>query len=274
MPQFSWDLHLHPAPSATPRWGDGLRVWQAARDAGVRGFVWKSHEEHTAERCLELPPGPPTAIGSASLNAWASVDSVMDAVDRGARWIWGPSRDSAGRLAWDLALPPWWQELRSALMTLPHSVVLATAHLGAAGRLELAQSAAEVRGAQCSVTHSLYLPAEETKALTELGCAFEFDLYTAAHPVPDRPQASLITRVAALRERGCFVYLTSDAGQAHVGNPFEFSSRMLEGLARQVGDDLVDELADKNPATFVGQVWRGSETPSPQGEGKFNEVRL
>ena len=33
----------------------------------------------------------------------------------------------------------------------------------------------------------LYLPPEEATALGNFGCAFEFDLYTAIYPVPDRP---------------------------------------------------------------------------------------
>jgi hypothetical protein len=255
MSQLSWDLHLHPAPSATPRWGDGMRIWEAARDAGVRGFVWKSHEEHTAQRSRALPPGPPTAIGSASLNAWATLDSVMEAVALGARWIWGPSRDSDGRLAWDLALPQWWPELRSTLATLPHSVVLATSHLDAAGRLEFARAAAERNPTiRCSVTHSLYVPTEEATMLAKLGCAFEFDLYTTVYPAPDRSPADLLARAESLRETGSFVYITSDAGQAHVGNPFAFSKRILSELADKHGASVIDELAVRNPATLVGTV--------------------
>ena len=67
MPQLSWDLHLHPAPSTAPRWGDGLQVWQAASEAGAR--VWMSRIGHLtflarAERaCLvqyifSAPPRP------------------------------------------------------------------------------------------------------------------------------------------------------------------------------------------------------------------------
>ena len=254
MPQLSWDLHLHPAPSAAPRWGDGLRVWQAARDAGVRGFVWKSHEEHTAERVRALPPGPPTAIGSASLNAWATLESVMGALALGARWIWGPSRDPQGQLAWDLPLPRWWPELRTALVTLSHPVVLATAHLDAVGRLEFARTAAERPAFRCSITHSLHLPENEATLLAELGCAFEFDLYTSVHPVPDRRPADFLTRATSLRETGSFVYITSDAGQARVGNPFEFSERVLGDLADRSACGLIDELAVRNPATFVRTV--------------------
>jgi hypothetical protein len=254
MAQLSWDLHLHPAPSATPRWGDGLQIWEAARDAGVRGFVWKSHEEHTAQRARALPPGPPIAIGSASLNGWATVDSVMEAVALGARWIWGPSRDADGRLAWDLALPPWWPELRSAIATLPHSIVLATSHLDPTGRLEFARSAAEHPALRCSVTHSLYVPTEEATMLAKLGCAFEFDLYTSVHPVPGRPQGDLLARAESLCETGSLVYITSDAGQAHVGNPFAFSKRILGELEDKHGGSLIDELAVRNPAALVSGV--------------------
>jgi len=254
MSQLSWDLHLHPAPSAAPRWGDGRQIWEAARNAGVRGFVWKSHEEHTAQRCRALPPGPPTAIGSASLNNWASLESVMGALALGARWIWGPSRDADGGLAWDLSLPRWWSELRAALATLSHSVVLATSHLDSAGRLEFARTAAERPNVRCSVTHSLYLPAHEAPALSELGCAFEFDFYTAVHPVPGRPPGDLLAHAASLRDAGSFVYFTSDGGQAHLGNPFEFSTRLLSELAARSDNGLIDELAVRNPAELVGTV--------------------
>jgi hypothetical protein len=85
---------------------------------------------------------------------------------------------------------------------------------------------------------SCFVKPDEAKALADFGCAFEFELYTAVHPIPDRPRADLLTRAAALRETGSFVYFTSDAGQAHVGNPFFFSSRRLS------------DLADKSAATW------------------------
>ena len=95
MPFLSWDLHLHPGPSNVPRWGSGSQIWEAARDAGVAGFVWKSHEFHTADRAAALPAGPPHAFGSASLNPWAGVEDVMAAVEVGARWVWGPTQNEA-----------------------------------------------------------------------------------------------------------------------------------------------------------------------------------
>src|SRR5690242_2100822 len=108
---LSWDLHVHPGPPRLGRWGGGLEVWNAAREAGLEGFVWKSHEEHTAKACSLLPAGPPFAVASATLNPWASPDSVAEAVGAGARWVWGPTKRPDGVVGWDLPLPDWWSEL-------------------------------------------------------------------------------------------------------------------------------------------------------------------
>ena len=251
---LSWDLHLHPGPSAAPRWGDGRRVWDAARAIGLRGFVWKSHEEHTVDRCRALPAGPPLAIASASLNPWTTLEQVIDALDHGARWIWGPSRDADGKPAWDLPLPPWWLELREHLSQVRRSVALATSHLGPAGRRAFAETAAAVPTVASSVTHSLYLDRAEADALGSLGCAFEFDLYTSIYPVPGRPAGDLVELATQRLERGSLAYLTSDAGQAHVGNPFEFSAAVLADLSKRIARPLLHSLAVDGPAEFVGRV--------------------
>jgi hypothetical protein len=66
--QLAWDLHVHPGPSSVRRWGTGAQIQAAAARAGLRGFLWKSHERHTSLACADLPRTP-RAIGSASLNA-------------------------------------------------------------------------------------------------------------------------------------------------------------------------------------------------------------
>src|SRR5919204_701841 len=142
MPTLSYDLHVHPAPSAAPRWGDGTRVWQAAAAAGVRGFVWKSHEEHTVARCGALPPEPVRAIPSASLNPWARLDDVVEAIERGALWLWGPTQTEDGEIGWELTLPRDWDRVAAWLSGWRRPLVLATGHLGAAGRAAFAALAA------------------------------------------------------------------------------------------------------------------------------------
>lgn len=253
-PQLSWDLHVHPGPTTASRWGDGQRIWQAARNASVSGFVWKSHDEHTARRCRDLPAGPPYAFGSASLNGWARLEDVLQAIEDGAVWIWGATRLAGGRFGWDLELPAWWDELAAHLHGIRTPLVLATGHLGQAGRRSFAEAAAANANVRCSVTHSLYLSAAERDDLRRLGCAFEVDLYTLTHPLPRGAYGDLLSKVERLQGADALVYLTSDAGQAEVGDPYVFSAKTLVALERRVGTDLINALAISGPDTMAAHV--------------------
>jgi hypothetical protein len=224
-----------------------MSVWEAARNAGVDGFVWKSHEQHTVDLCRELPSGPPYALGSASLNAWSTLEGVVAAIESGAKWIWGPTRAPGNLLAWDLLLPSWWSDLAAYLRGLGRPIVLATGHLGPAGRRAFAATAMDASHLRCSITHSLYLPTDEVEMLRNAGCAFEVDLYTAAYRVGGRPHVDLISGLERLWRADAWTYLTSDAGQEHVGDPYLFAAGRLEGLEQSIGRERTRSLAVANP---------------------------
>jgi hypothetical protein len=251
MPMLSYDLHVHPGPSTAPRWGDGLRVREAAAAAGVRGFVWKAHECHTATLCRQLPSGPVRAIASASLNPWAATDDVIEAVQAGARWIWGPTLGAEGEIGWELELPSWWDILADWLPTAETSLVLATGHLGAAGRATLAELAASHEHLVCSITHSPYVPLPELSRLAELGCLFEIDAYTFTHELEGRRGEPLPAVLDAVASARALLYFTSDGGQASTGNPFVFGARALERVAELVGEDAACALGVEGPATVI-----------------------
>jgi hypothetical protein len=219
----------------------------------VLGFVWKSHDEHTALRAAALPAGSPAVIGSASLNHWASPPDVLRSVVDGARWIWGPSRGSGPTPAWDLGLPRWWPEMLAGLPADAPRLVMATGHLGSDGRRTMATVAA-ARGDICSVTHALFVEPREVDRLVTLGCRFEVDLYTAAYSVPGLPPIDLATGIRRLREQGAPTYLTTDAGQTAVGDPYAFSARMLADLDRRLGAAILAEVAVAGPADLVAAV--------------------
>ena len=113
--------------------GTGDEVLRAAEAAGVHGFVWKAHEQHTPRLCAALPPSPVRAFGSASLNPWSTRDDVLEALDDGARWLWGPTISAAGEIGWELELPATGPSSQSALRQRGTRRILATGHLGAAG---------------------------------------------------------------------------------------------------------------------------------------------
>jgi hypothetical protein len=254
MPTLSYDLHVHPAPSSVPRWGDGPRVWQAAAEAGVRGFVWKSHEEHTVARCRELPAEPVRAFPSASLNPWARFDDVTAAIEAGALWLWGPTQTEQAQIGWDLPLPREWERLADWLARLERPLVLATGHLDARGRAAFAALAAEHRHLSCSVTHSLYVPLEEALSLAERGCVFEVDAFTYSVELEGRERSDGTGRIGALRRSGALVYFTSDGGQESTGNPFSFGARVLDALAEQIGSDTAHAIGVENPAVLVERL--------------------
>jgi hypothetical protein len=247
---LSYDLHVHPGPSVARRWGDGRRVWRAAARAGVLGFVWKAHEEHTVARCRELPTEPVRAIGSASLNPWAGFDDVTVAIETGALWLWGPTQDAGGAIGWELPLPREWERIAAWVAEFDAPLVVATGHLGAEGRAAFAELAAGRPNRICSVTHSLYVPLEEARSLGDSGCVFEVDAYTYAHEIPGRTRGDL----RELLDLDALVYYTSDGGQQSTGDPFAFGARVLDELAAEIGAERAREIGVVNPAAIVARL--------------------
>jgi len=255
---LSYDLHVHPGPSKAPRWGTGAEVQKAAEKRGVRGFVWKAHEQHTPRLCATLPPSTVRAFGSASLNPWSMLADVLQALDDGAAWLWGPTISDAGEIAWELELPPYWPELADTLRRLERPLVLATGHLGTRGRAAFAEVAAASPHLLCSVTHTLYVPPDELLELAARGAVFEIDAYTLRHDLPGRDRHGPGNVVGALLGADALVYFTSDGGQAATGDPFLFGAESLEELGKLIGDERAEELGVAGPSTVVAWLDRGA----------------
>ncbi len=250
--QLSWDLHVHPGPSSVPRWGGGNEIQAAAARGGLKGFVWKSHNRHTAKACAALAPAP-RAIGSASLNAWATPNSVAQSITEGARWVWGPTLDQ-GHVGWDRPLPEMWTAFRNLLLRTDATLVLGTGHLDRAGRRAFAELAAATPRLLCSITHSLYLAANDVAELKALGCMFEIDLYTATREITGRPRVDLASGIRRLRDAGATVYLTTDCGQPEIGDPYIFSAATLTALAEALGNETLKEIAVVNPGRMAAHA--------------------
>jgi hypothetical protein len=261
---LSWDLHVHPGSVAEGRWGDGSEVREAARQAGVKGLVWKSHGGSTAALTNELTPGSPRVIPSIVLNPSVSPADVHEAIELGVRWIWGPSRHADGSLGWELPLPRSWKEIAEMLGDLAEPIVLATSHLDHAGRHEFATFCSTVPSMLCTVTHSLYLSDHEVTSLAGEGAVFEVDLYTLTRTVRDLPLAPLAPRADLLHSLDSTVYLTSDAGQAAVGNPYVFVREELNKLRVSLGNRL-ERLASSGPERVARHILvDADDSPSAQ----------
>lgn len=99
------DIHVHAAPSLFARSVNDLELARGARDAGMRGFVLKAHEEGTASRAelLRLQFPGLEVFGSIVLNAFVgglNPYAVDLAVRLGARIVWMPTGSAANHLAY------------------------------------------------------------------------------------------------------------------------------------------------------------------------------
>jgi hypothetical protein len=98
--QAAIDIHVHADPSLFPRWGDGHRLAEHCRQAGMSGFVLKSHHGSSVEVASAVAAGNPDLCiaGGLALNHFvgglnpAAVDA---AVALGAKIIWLPTIHAA-----------------------------------------------------------------------------------------------------------------------------------------------------------------------------------
>ena len=250
---LSWDLHVHPGSVAEGRWGDVTRVRDAAARAGVRGLVWKTHAGLSGASPSGRAGSRPVIIPSITLNSSVGVADLERALEDGVRWVWAPSRGPDATLAWDLPLPAEWPAMRALIEQTGERVVLATSHVGAAARREIASLCAANPALLCTVTHSLYLGDDEFEHLADTRAVFEIDLFTLTHDVRDQPVVDLARRVELAASIGARTYLTSDAGQATTGDPYAFVARELERLQQRIPEAL-PALTQEVPCNVAAHV--------------------
>ena len=99
------DMHVHSAPDVRPRLLDDIQVAQAAKDAGLRAVLLKSHITLTADRAAiaERVVGGIRVLGGLALNAAVgglNPAAVEAALRMGARIIWMPTISAARDVAY------------------------------------------------------------------------------------------------------------------------------------------------------------------------------
>jgi hypothetical protein len=270
------DLHLHSGPDLRPRRFDDVELARAARDAGMRAILIKSHHTITADRAQIAGKQVPgiAVFGGVALNravGGINPDAVEAALALGARQVWMPTIsatveaphrrpacapvrvvDDAGDVR---------PEVRDVLALVRDAdAILGTGHLVGS---ELGAVVAEARRQglrKVLVTHPEHplidLTLGEQRALAAQGVYFErcfcFSLGAAAAP-PER-WPTLAKMAAAIREVGpASTVLATDLGRADLPDPVEGYGRYLRGLEEQgLGSGELRLMGSGNPARLLG----------------------
>jgi hypothetical protein len=187
----AFDTHIHSAPDVLPRRFDDIELAGRARDAGMAGFVLKSHYICTADRASlinKMFPGV-RAFGAIALNN--SVGGLnplaVDIAGRlGNKVVWLPSVDSANELEnvagqKDESKLPYWMSIARELrahgiagdwlevtddqgnvtpqtrqcleVIAEHDMVVATSHIRPSAMLPVVKAAREAKVQRIVITH-------------------------------------------------------------------------------------------------------------------------
>lgn len=100
----AYDLHVHSGPDIMPRKFDDLELAKRIKEAGMAGYVMKSHYFNTAQRGSLVNQIVPecNAIGAIALNqAVGGINSIAVemAARSGAKIVWFPTTDSENEIS-------------------------------------------------------------------------------------------------------------------------------------------------------------------------------
>lgn len=270
----AYDLHMHAAPSPFHRLMDDFELLQAADAAGMAGILLKSHYESTAARAALVNAHAHTAAkayGAVVLN-WPSGGlnpyAVCNALERGARIVFMPTRDAANSLrSGDMPgdffsrpgitvvgengrLKPEVYEIMDAVKA--HGAALATGHIYARESVLLCREGC-ARGVKMVLTHPEFsrtrIDGATQKELADLGALIEKCWYNIAEgEVAAAEMAAHIKEVGAER---CF--MTTDRGQRGRETPVEGMKRFIAAMLENgLREDAVFAMTHAVPERVAG----------------------
>lgn len=257
--QHAFDMHVHTAPDSVPRRVDDRAMASLACEAGLAGFVIKSHAFETATRarllrsqsCVEVFGGIVLNASVGGINP-AAVEAMVKISGNRGRIVWLPTRDSADIALFQRDEVPVPALVEVLQLIAAHDLILATGHVGGRQLRWVIDLAERHQVSRILITHAL----SESVALKHDDIRYAIDRNAKLELVvlATLNEPGLIARYAEeIRHFGAkhFV-LASDLGQP--GNPLPTSG--LASLARSLLEHglTVDELNAmlvQNPAWLL-----------------------
>ena len=281
------DTHIHAGPGLFPRLMDSVEAARSARDAGIRGIVFKHHHIPTVDRAYLAHKAVPEveAYGGIVLNyAVGGLNSfaVDAALKLGAKVVWMPSIDASNHrkhfgelggfggkqtidkpdlyhdvegltvLAKDGLDPNMEPILRSIAEA---GAVLATSHISVQESKALVEEAIRIGVKNIIVTHVDFVTAALTMGdkrwMADRGAFLELCYSTL---LPPWRNTTIERTVESIREIGAEHFIvSSDLGQARNPAPADGLRTFIELLIRYgIGPRDVRLMVKENPEKLLG----------------------
>jgi hypothetical protein len=262
----SIDIHVHAAPDpVASRRFDALELAEAARHAGMRGFIFKSHEYPTVPVAYVLNRAVPgiEVFGAISMDyevGGLNPAALEASAKMGARKVWMPtfsadhwSRSHGGKagitiLDQDGKFVPVVDDLLSIVKQ--YEMILGTGHLSTDEQLALVREARS-RGIRTVVTHAdFWIPAEAQRTMAEMGAFIEHAYIVCTAGYGGTPAAQI---AASIRTHGpAQAILSTDLGQAHNPAPAEGLRMWIAAMLREgFSAREVEVMVKDNPAGLL-----------------------
>ena len=264
----SWDLHVHSRPDPE----DGLRLdaldtARRAQEAGMAGFVLKSHYYPTgpvAEILTRVYPGL-TVVGAIALNdevGGLNVAAVEAAAKTGARVVWMPTfsahhftTQQKGRAGIEIAvdgnLAP--EALAILEVARSHEMAVASGHVSPAEAILLFRAARDMGVDRLIATHPTHWSTtEELVEMTRLGAYVEHAFLSCMPSRRRTTPSEMASLIGELGPERCVV--TSDFGQWMNPPPAEgMRMAIAELLNAGMSPEDVTKVVKTNPRALVGE---------------------
>lgn len=270
----AYDLHMHAAPSPFHRALDDFGLLEEAGRAGMAGILLKSHYDSTCARAEIANTHCATscvAYGGVVMNqpmGGLNPYAAENALRRGGRVVWMPTRDSAnsllaGNMPGDffdrpgITLHNEAGELKPEVIQIlkiakKYNAAVATGHISLEESLSLCRAGRQM-GTRMVLTHPEFdrtvVPAEIQKELADMGVYVEKCWYNISAKNCTREDM-----IAHIRQIGCeHCFLSTDRGQAGFEHPAEgmklFLGALLEG---GLTEEEVYTMSHTVPAKVLG----------------------
>lgn len=262
------DLHVHAGPDVRPRKLDAVALARAAKAAGVRGLLLKSHHTITADlaQVVEGVVGGIQIFGGVALNeavGGLNPEAVRAAVALGAKEIFMPTHSAANQrrhdgMAGGIAILDGSGRIRDEVnRILDHvaraDVILGCGHLSPEEILALVRAARRAGIRKVLVNHpelhSLAIPVAMQQEMAAEGAYFE-RMHLHGNSVVEGHGLAEITRAVGVER----TVLVTDLGRAdYAVDPIQGMGELIQQFADQgFSPGEIDLMARRTPARLLG----------------------